>query len=53
MYNPQNELLNIGTTTLTWVNKTNFKIVNIKKEFKELYEKLILYVEEENNTTKQ
>ncbi len=49
LYNPQNELINMGTTTLTWVNKKNFKIVNIKKEFPDIFNKLITYVESDKS----
>ena len=39
VYNQHNELLNIGTTMHAWTD-TNLRILNIKKNFPEIYKKL-------------
>lgn len=46
LFNTKNELINSGTTTLTWVDRKSFKIVNMKKAFPEVFDKILEYVEE-------
>ena len=45
IYNKDNALINIGTTTLVWAEAKSFKIVNVKKLYPELYKKLEELVE--------
>ena len=46
VYDKNDDLLNIGTTTLAWTDKTSFKILNLKKANPELYKKIEDIVEE-------
>lgn len=39
VYNQNNELLNIGTTMHAWTD-TNLKILNLKKAYPEIYQKI-------------
>lgn len=39
VYNQNNELINIGTTMHAWTG-TDLKILNLKKKFPEIYEKI-------------
>lgn len=39
VFNKNNELINIGTTMHAWTDK-NLKIINLKKKFPEIYEKI-------------
>ena len=45
VYDKDDVLLNIGTTTLGWADKDSFKIINLKKVKPELYKKLEGFVE--------
>ena len=45
IYNKDNNLINIGTTTLAWADSKTFKIINLKKQYKEMYDKLETLVE--------
>ena len=47
-YDLDENLINVGKTTLAWADRKTFKIVNIKKLFPDLFEKISTYVEEEN-----
>ncbi len=46
IYDKNNNLINIGTTTLVWADSKTFKIINIQKQYEELYNKLEGLVEE-------
>ncbi len=46
IYDKDNNLINIGTTTLAWADSKTFKIINIQKQYEELYNKLKSLVEE-------
>ncbi len=46
IYDKNNNLINIGTTTLAWADSKTFKIINIQKQYEELYNKLEGLVEE-------
>ena len=46
IYNKNNELINIGTTTLAWADVNSFKIINMKKSYPELYKKLEELIED-------
>ncbi len=46
IYDKDNNLINIGTTTLAWADSKTFKIINIQKQYEELYNKLESLVEE-------
>ena len=46
IYDKENNLINIGTTTLAWADSKTFKIINVKKQYEELYKKLEILVEE-------
>ena len=46
VYDKNDDLLNIGTTTLAWADKNSFKILNLKKTNPLLYEKIEEIVEE-------
>jgi acyl-CoA thioester hydrolase len=48
VYDRDDNLLNIGTTTLAWADKDSFKVVNLKKVKPDLYKKIEEIVEEEN-----
>lgn len=45
IYNKDNQLINIGETTLVWTSKKDFKIVNIKKLYPEIFERFESFVE--------
>ena len=40
------EIINVGTTTLAWADKTSLKIINLKKQEPELYKKIEKLIEE-------
>lgn len=46
IYDLDENLINIGTTTLAWADRKTFKIVNLKKVKPEMYEKLEKLIEE-------
>jgi len=46
IYDKNNNLINTGTTTLAWADSKTFKIINIQKQYEELYNKLKSLVEE-------
>lgn len=45
IYNKENELINIGTTTLAWADVKTFKVINLKKVNLGMYKKLEELVE--------
>lgn len=45
VYNKDKKLINIGKTTLAWADSKNFKIINIKKQYPEMYQNLEKLVE--------
>ena len=45
IYNKENELINIGTTTLAWADVKTFKVINLKKVNLDMYKKLEELVE--------
>ncbi len=45
VYDKNENLLNVGTTTLTWTDRETFKIINLKKTNPELYDKIEKIVE--------
>lgn len=45
IYNKEEELINIGKTTLAWADKETFKIINLKKAHPEMYQELEKLVE--------
>ena len=45
IYDLDENLINIGRTTLAWADKKTFKIINLKKVKPEMYEKLEKLVE--------
>lgn len=45
IYNKENELINIGTTTLAWADVKTFKVINLKKVNPGMYKKLEELVE--------
>lgn len=47
IYNQDNNLINIGTTTLVWADAKSFSIINMKKRYPELYKKLEELVEKD------
>lgn len=46
IYDKNKNLINIGTTKLTWTDANSFKIINLKKTKPEMYEKLEKLLEE-------
>ena len=46
IYNKDNKLINLGTTTLAWADANDFKIINLKKKFPEIYEKMESLIEQ-------
>ncbi len=46
VYDKNDDLLNIGTTTLAWADKNSFKILNLKKTNPMMYKKIEEIVEE-------
>ena len=40
IYDTDENLINVGTTTLAWADKKTFKIINLKKAKPEMYEKI-------------
>lgn len=46
IYDKDENLINIGTTTLAWADIKTFKIINLKKVNPEMYDKLEKLVEE-------
>lgn len=40
IYNQENELINIGKTTLAWADAKTFKIINLQKKYPEIYQKI-------------
>lgn len=47
IYDTNNNLINIGKTTLAWSDSKTFKIINLKKTNPDIYEKLKQLVEKE------
>ena len=47
IYDANENLINIGKTTLAWSDAKTFKIINLKKTYPEMYEKLEELVEKE------
>ena len=45
IYDADNNLINVGKTTLVWSDSKTFKIINLKKVYPEMYEKLEKIVE--------
>lgn len=45
IYDADNNLINVGKTTLAWSDAKTFKIINLKKAYPEMYEKLEKIVE--------
>ena len=37
IYNQENQLINIGKTTLAWADAKTFKIINLQKKYPEVY----------------
>ena len=48
VYDRDDNLLNIGTTTLAWADKDSFKVINLKKVRPDLFKKIEEIVEEED-----
>lgn len=46
IYDKDNTLIHIGTTTLAWTDAKTFRIINMKKEHEALYKKLEGLVED-------
>ena len=46
IYDLEENLINIGKTTLAWADRKTFKIINLKKIKPEMYEKLEELIEE-------
>ena len=46
IYNQENQLINIGKTTLAWADAKTFKIINLKKKYPEVYQLIEKTVEE-------
>lgn len=46
IYDKDNTLIHIGTTTLAWTDAKTFRIINMKKEHEALYKKLESLVED-------
>lgn len=46
IYDKNNNLINIGTTTLAWADSKSFKIINLEKKYKDIYENLEKLVED-------
>ena len=47
VYDKEETLLNVGTTTLTWTDKETFKIMNLEKMHPDLYAKVQEIVEKD------
>ena len=45
VYNQENQLINIGQTTLAWADSKTFKIINVQKRAPELYKKVLDSIE--------
>ncbi len=45
-YNQENQLINIGKTTLAWADAKTFKIINLQKKYPEVYQLIEKAVEE-------
>lgn len=45
IYDAEDNLINIGKTTLAWADKKTFKIINLKKTHPDMYEQLEQLVE--------
>ena len=46
LFDKENVLLNIGETTLAWIDAKNGRLVSLKKVLPEVYEKMLSMVEE-------
>ncbi len=46
IYNQENQLINIGKTTLAWADAKTFKIINLQKKYPEVYQLIEKAVEE-------
>ena len=46
IYNQENQLINIGETTLAWADAKTFKIINLQKKYPEVYQLIEKTVEE-------
>lgn len=46
IYNQENQLINIGKTTLAWADAKTFKIINLQKKYPEVYRLIEKAVEE-------
>ena len=46
IYNQENQLINIGKTTLAWADAKTFKIINLQKKYPEIYQLIEKAVEE-------
>lgn len=40
VFNKNDELLNIGKTVLAWADRETFRIINMKKQYPEMYKKM-------------
>ena len=46
IYNQENQLINIGKTTLAWADAKTFKIIKLQKKYPEVYQLIEKTVEE-------
>ena len=46
IYKQENQLINIGKTTLAWADAKTFKIINLQKKYPEIYQLIEKAVEE-------
>ena len=45
IFNKENQLINIGKTTLAWADSKSFKIINLQKKYPEIYKSIEEIVE--------
>ena len=45
IFNKENQLINIGKTTLAWADSKSFKIINLQKKYPEIYKSIEKIVE--------
>ena len=45
IFNKENQLINIGKTTLAWADSKRFKIINLQKKYPEIYKSIEEIVE--------
>ncbi len=48
IYNKNNQLINVGQTTLAWADAKTFKIINVQKRSPEFYNKVLESMEVED-----